>query len=92
MHGSNPIKGTRVFSPPKGPDQFLSPLTLLFNSYYSFFPEVQQTGHQVGLSPPSSADTNNEWSYNSATRARLHGVDNFTNAPFPITLISVVFR
>ena len=51
------------------------PPSLLFNGYRALYPEVKQTGRDVGHTPPSSSEVKNEWSYTSPPPLCLRDVE-----------------
>jgi hypothetical protein len=61
-----PCRINRVFSSPKRSDLLCRPFSGCFG--------VLSPEHEVGHSPPSSADVENEWSLTSAAPIRLYGV------------------
>jgi hypothetical protein len=68
--------------PPRRPDRFWGPPSLLSNGYQGlFFLGVKRLGSEADYSP-SSAEVKNAWSYTSTPPIRLHGVvlcySNFT--------------
>jgi hypothetical protein len=72
--GSNPGRGI-YFSPPKRPDWLGGQPSFLFSRYRRPFKGVRQSGHEVNLSPPSSAEDHNEGSYTSTPPVSILGVD-----------------
>jgi len=52
--------------------------SLPFNGYHGFSLGIKQTGHEVGLSPPSSAEVNNGWSNTSMLPTCLYGTHKET--------------
>jgi len=74
--GSNPSRG-KIFSLPQNrQDHFLGLRSLLFNENLCYFPEVKRPEHELGHSPPSSAEVKNKWSYTSYLPTCLHGVNS----------------
>ena len=59
------------------------PPSLPFNGYQGSSLGVKQIGHEVALSPPSSAEVNNESSNTSMLPTCLHGMHR---EPLPLTL------
>ena len=65
-------------SSPKTQSGSGGPLIHLFNGYRHYFrlggEVAKRPGRDVDLSPPSSAEAKNEWSYTSTLAIRIHGV------------------
>jgi len=54
------------------------PRSLPFNGYHGSSLGAKQTGHEVDLSPPSSAEVKNGWSNTSMLPTFLHGMHKET--------------
>ena len=75
---SSPGRGKLFFSPPKIPDRFWGPPSLLFNGYRGSFPGVKLPMRDVDHLRPSGAKTESEWSCTSTPSICLHGMDRET--------------
>ena len=53
----------------------VGPTQTLLNGYYGYWVGIKQLRCDMNLSPPSSAEVKNEWSYTSASCICLKGVD-----------------
>jgi hypothetical protein len=53
-----------ILPPPNCPDQLWGSPSLLLNWYQVYFPGEKRPEREVDHSPPSSAESKNEWSYN----------------------------
>jgi hypothetical protein len=69
------IKLYKFFFSSCHPDRRWGPSNFLFSGYRSSLPGAERPGREVGYSPRSSAEVENEWSYTSASHLCLHGVD-----------------
>jgi hypothetical protein len=70
--GLIPGKG-RFFSSPQHPDWFWVPPNLIYNMFYSSFPEAKRLEFEADHSPPSSAEVKNAAAI-SALSICLYGV------------------
>jgi hypothetical protein len=62
----------------------MGPPSLLLNGHRGSFPGLKRPGRYVDHSSVFSAEVKNGWSYNSASRTRLHGVET---TPFSAYII-----
>lgn len=68
-----------IFMFSKSPNRFGAPLSLLFNSNLSSFPNAERPELEVDYSPTSKTKVKNKWTCTSAPVMCLHvmGRDNF---------------
>jgi len=77
--GSYPGNHKRLLSSPKRPNWLWETTQPLIQWVPGFFPGgVKQTGHEVGLSPPSGAEVKDKSSNTSMLPTCLHGMQRVT--------------
>ena len=81
---SNSGKGERFFFSIVCPYGLWGPPRLISSGYRRSFFSVKAAGAWIEPLPPSSAETKNEWSYDSSPPACLHGV---VRDSWPLTVI-----
>ena len=64
--------GARNYPLFRKPRQLWCPVCLLFIGYRGTYTGVKRPGGKVDLSPPSSAEVKNEWSYASTPPVCIH--------------------
>jgi hypothetical protein len=57
-----PVKGKRFLLSLKHTDWLYSPLSLMLSGYWGSFLRGKVANHKADHSPPSTAETKNEWS------------------------------
>jgi hypothetical protein len=91
IRGSNPGMYKRFFFSPSDPDRLWDPLSLIINGYRDSIQEIKRSGRDVGQSPPSNSEVNNQYCCTSTPPIHLQGVDR-DNFSFISILCNFYFK